>query len=189
MKKIILILLGVLTLNETISASQNTLDKKQNKPLQNSQQNLISDPFAHDPFFQSSKNILDQMHQLQKTIDQLMEDHFSQMRNNIGGNYGQQPFGSDKNVEVIENNNELIYKVKLPQGTDSKVDVSVKNNNLVLNLNVIQKITHEHHHSKSVSYSQSSYSQSFQLPSGYDTKSMDSKIKDSNLIVRFKKLH
>ncbi|WP_426741185.1 Hsp20/alpha crystallin family protein [Pseudomonas aeruginosa] len=48
-------------------------------------------------------------------------------------------------------------------------------------------MTHEEANNKSVSYSQSNYMQSFQLPHGYDPKSMVTKMKDSNLIVTFKK--
>ncbi|HEN5728172.1 TPA: Hsp20/alpha crystallin family protein, partial [Legionella pneumophila] len=58
---------------------------------------------------------------------------------------------------------------------------------LVLSANVTQKITREQDNNKSVSFSRSNYMQSFPLPQSYDPKSMVTKMKDSNLIVTFKK--
>ena len=145
------------------------------------------DPFNDDPFFQSQNNLMNQMQTMQKAMDELLKTQFYKI-NNLASQYHQQPFGSDANIEIKENNSELIYKIKLPKDTDNKVDVSVKNNHLVLSVNATQKITHTQNHSKSVTYSQSNYSQSFELPSGYDSKSMQTNIKDSNLIVKFKKI-
>lgn len=71
--------------------------------------------------------------------------------------------------------------------SDNKVNVSVKNQNLVLNLNSTEKISREQDGSKSITYSQSNYNQSFKLPPEYDRKSMKTNIKDSNLIVTFQK--
>ncbi len=127
------------------------------------------------------------MQNMQKAMDQLMQAQFSKI-SNIANQYDQPPFGSDANIEIKENNDELVYKIKLPKGTDNKVNVSVKNDYLVLSLNATQKITHNQDNSESITYSQSNYSQSFKLPFGYDSKSMQTNIKDSNLIVTFKKI-
>lgn len=148
--------------------------------------NLITDPFADDPFFQPQNHIARQMHAMQKAMDQLMRSQFSVI-NNIADNISPQPFGSATNIKIEEKDNKLVYKIKLPKSSDSKVNVSVKNQNLVLSLNSTEKISHEQDDSKTITYSQSNYNQSFKLPSEYDGKSMKTNIKDSNLIVIFQK--
>ncbi|HBC0467051.1 TPA: Hsp20/alpha crystallin family protein [Legionella pneumophila subsp. fraseri] len=177
----------IIALAAAISANSMTVQAKQNDKIQNSNEQLIQDPFDTDPFFQSHDDVLQQMHKMQQAMDQFIKSQFSQMQNSLASEPHHNPFGSAKNIHIAENKDELIYKIKLPQGADSKVDVSVKNGQLVISANVTQKITHEDANNKSVSYSQSSYMQSFQLPHGYDPKSMVTKMKDSNLIVTFKK--
>ncbi|ARG97026.1 Hsp20/alpha crystallin family protein [Legionella micdadei] len=171
-----------------ISTRTLALEAKQNKQMQNSNNNpLVLDPFDSDPFFQSNNDVFQQMYKMQQTMDQLIKNQFSQMQNSLMNQPNQNLFGSASNIQIQENNNEIIYKIKLPKGADSKVDVSVKQGLLVVGTNITQKITRENNNNKSVSYSQSNYSQSFQLPHGYDPNSMDTKMKDSNLIVTFKK--
>lgn len=188
MKKLASIYICTLALVSSFSANASIVDNPNNsQPLKDSQQGRL-DPFDNDPFFQSQNNIRLQMQNIQKAMDQLMQTQFSKM-NNLANQYGQPPFGSEANIEIKENNNELVYKIKLPKGTDNKVNVSVKNDFLILSLNATQKITHTQDNSENVTYSQSNYSQSFQLPSGYDAKSMQTNLKDSNLIVTFKKLN
>ncbi|HAT7769221.1 TPA: Hsp20 family protein [Legionella pneumophila] len=177
----------IIALAATISANSMTVQAKQNDKIQNSNEQLIQDPFDTDPFFQSHDDVLQQMHKMQQAMDQFIKSQFSQMQNSLANGPNHNLFGSAKNIQITENKDELIYKIKLPQGADSKVDVSVKNGQLVVSANVTQKITHEEANNKSVSYSQSNYMQSFQLPHGYDPKSMVTKMKDSNLIVTFKK--
>ncbi|HAU1152348.1 TPA: Hsp20/alpha crystallin family protein [Legionella pneumophila] len=177
----------IIALAATISANSMTVQAKQNDKIQNSNEQLIQDPFDTDPFFQSHDDVLQQMHKMQQAMDQFIKSQFSQMQNSLASEPHHNLFGSAKNIQITENKDELIYKIKLPQGADSKVDVSVKNGQLVVSANVTQKITHEEANNKSVSYSQSNYMQSFQLPHGYDPKSMVTKMKDSNLIVTFKK--
>jgi HSP20 family molecular chaperone IbpA len=113
---------------------------------------------------------------------QLMKSQFSRTHQP-----NQLPFGSTNTVEIKENKNEIVYKIKLPKEGNSKVDVSVKQEQLIVSSNITQQITREQDNSKSVSYSQSNYSQAFQLPKGYDPNSMTTKTIDSNLIVTFKK--
>lgn len=127
------------------------------------------------------------MYKMQQAMDQFMKQQFAQMQNSLVNQPNPNLFGSTSTIEIKEGKKGIIYKIKLPKGADSKVDVAVKNGQLVVSTNITQKITREEDHNKSVSYSQSNYSQSFQLPKGYDPNSMATKMKDSNLIVTFKK--
>ncbi|PWY55886.1 heat-shock protein Hsp20 [Legionella qingyii] len=188
MKKKLLPILISVTLISMISAGAMALEAKQNNQVQKSNQQVTLDPFDNDPFFQSPDDILKQMVQMQRAMDQFMKSQFSQMQHNLANQSNQIPFGSTNNIEIKESKNEIIYKIKLPKGADSKVDVSVKEGQLIVSSNITQKITRELDNSKSVSYSHSNYSQAFQIPQGYDPSSMTTKTKDSNLIVTFKKL-
>ncbi|MCW8471741.1 Hsp20/alpha crystallin family protein [Fluoribacter gormanii] len=187
MKNKLLPILISVPLISMISAGARALEAKQNNQVQKSTQQVTLDPFDNDPFFQSPNDILKQMVQMQRAMDQFMKSQFSQMQHNLANQPNQIPFGSTNTIEIKESKNEIIYKIKLPKGADSKVDVSVKEGQLIVNSNVTQKITREVDNSKSVSYTQSNYSQAFQLPQGYDPNSMTTKTKDSNLIVTFKK--
>ena len=144
------------------------------------------DPFTDDPFFEPQNNMARQMHAMQEAMDQLMKNQFSVM-NNMASHLDSHPFGSATNVKIEEKDNTLIYKIKLPKTTDNKVNVAVKDGSLVLSLNSTEQISHEQEGSKSVTYSQSNYHQSFKLPPEYESKSMRTHIKDSNLIVTFQK--
>lgn len=185
-KKLLSILIAV-PLITMISAGAIAFDAKQNNQVQKSNQRVNVDPFDNDPFFKSPNDILKQMDQMQRAMDQFMKSQFSQMQHNLVNQPNQMPFGSTNNIEIKESKNEIIYKVKLPKGADSKVDVSVKGGQLIVSSNVTQKITREQDNNKSISYSQSNYSQAFELPKGYDPNSITTKTKDSNLIVTFKK--
>ncbi|STY29642.1 Heat shock hsp20 [Legionella wadsworthii] len=187
MKKKILPILISVPLFTIISVGAQALEIKPNKSMPNNTDQIIVDPFADDPFFQSHNDALQQMYKMQQAMDQFMKSQFSQMQNSLVNQNNQKLFGSTNNIEIKEDKNELIYKIRLPQGADSKVNVSVKDRQLIVNSNITQKITKEQDNTKSVSYSQSNYSQSFQLPEGYDPNSMVTKNKDSNLIVIFKK--
>lgn len=187
MKKKLLPILIAVPLIIMISAGAIALETKQNNQVQKSNQQVTVDPFDNDPFFQSPNDIWKQMDQMQRAMNQFMKSQFSQMQHNLVNQPNQMPFGSTNNIEIKESKNEIIYKIKLPKGADSKVDVSVKGGQLIVSSNVTQKITREQDNSKSVSYSQSNYSQAFELPKGYDPNSMTTKTKDSNLIVTFKK--
>lgn len=187
-KKLLPILITVAFIT-AISTEVIALEAKPNNQIQNSNDQLILDPFDNDPFFQSHNDTLQQMYKMQQAMDQFIKNQFLQMQNNLVNQPNQNLFGNASNIQIEENKNEIVYKIKLPKGSDSKVDVSVKNRQLVVSTNVTQKITREQDNNKSVSYSQSNYSQSFQLPDGYDPNSMVTKMKDSNLIVTFKKIH
>ncbi|ARB93058.1 Hsp20/alpha crystallin family protein [Legionella longbeachae] len=187
MKKKLLPILISAPLITVISAGAMALEPKQNNQVQHSNAQLSLDPFDNDPFFQSTNDVLKQMDKMQQAMDQFIKSQFSQMQNNLVNQPNQNLFGSTGTIEIKENKNEIVYKIKLPKGADSKVDVSVKEGQLIVSSNVTQKITHEYDNNKSVSYSQSNYSQAFQLPKGYDPNSMTTKMKDSNLIVTFLK--
>ncbi|MCE0723623.1 MULTISPECIES: Hsp20/alpha crystallin family protein [Legionella] len=187
MKKKLLPILISVPLITMISAGAIALEVKQNNQVQKNNQQVTSDPFDNDAFFQSPNDILKQMDQTQRAMDQFMKSQFLQMQHNLVNQPNQMPFGSTNTIEIKESKNEIIYKIKLPKGADGKVDVSVKEGQLRVSSNVTQKITREQDNSKSVSYSQSNYSQAFQLPEGYDPNTMTTKMKDSNLIVIFKK--
>lgn len=187
MKKKLLPILISVPLITMMSAGAIALEAKQNNQVQKSKDLLALYSFDNDPFFQSPYDVLKQMEKMQQAMDQFMKSQFSQMHTNLLKQPNQMLFGNTNNVEIKESKNELVYKIKLPKGGDSKVDVSVKEGQLVVSSNITQKITREQDNSKSVSYSQSNYSQTFQLPQGYDPNSMSSKVKDSNLIVTFKK--
>ncbi|AUH71084.1 Heat shock hsp20 [Legionella sainthelensi] len=183
MKKKLLPILISVPLISMISAGA----MAQNNPAQISNAQLSLDPFDNDPFFQSPNDVLKQMDKMQQAMDQFIKSQFSQMQNNLVNQPNQNLFGSTGTIEIKENKNEIVYKIKLPKGADSKIDVSVKEGQLIVSSNVTQKITREYDNNKSVRYSQSNYSQAFQLPHGYDPNSMTTKMKDSNLIVTFLK--
>ncbi|MFW2534188.1 MULTISPECIES: Hsp20/alpha crystallin family protein [unclassified Legionella] len=182
MKNKLLPILISVPLITMVSEGAMALDAKQNNPVQKSNPQISQDPFDNDAFFQSPHAIWQQMDQMQRAMDQFMKSQFSQMQHHLMS----QP-GSTNTVEIKEGKNDITYKIKLPEGADSKVNVSVKESQLIVSAKVTQKITQEQNNSKSVSYSQSNYSQVFQLPKGYDPNSMTTKTKDSNLIVTFKK--
>ncbi|KTD55253.1 heat shock hsp20 [Legionella sainthelensi] len=183
MKKKLLPILISVPLISMISAGA----MAQNNPAQISNTQLSLDPFDNDPFFQSPNDVLKQMDKMQQAMDEFIKSQFSQMQNNLVNQPNQNLFGSTGTIEIKENKNEIVYKIKLPKGADSKIDVSVKEGQLIVSSNVTQKITREYDNNKSVRYSQSNYSQAFQLPHGYDPNSMTTKMKDSNLIVTFLK--
>ncbi|HHT0593838.1 TPA: Hsp20 family protein [Legionella anisa] len=187
MKKKLLPILISVPLITMLSEAAIAIEAKQNNQVKQSNQQATFDPFDNDTFFQSPNDILKQMEQMQRAMDQFMKSQFSQMQHHLVNQSNQMPFGSTNTIEIKENKNEITYKIKLPKGADSKVDVSVKEGQLIVSSNVTQKITREQDNSKSVSYSQSNYSQAFQLPQGYDPNSMTTKMKDLNLIVTFKK--
>lgn len=187
MKKKLLPILIAVPFITMISAGAIALETKQNNQVQTNNQQVTGDPFDNVPFFQSPNDIWKQMDQMQRAMDQFMQSQFSQMPHSLLNQPNQMPFGSTNNIEIKESKNEIIYKIKLPKGADSKVDVSVKGGQLIVSSNVTQKITREQDNNKSVSYSQSNYSQAFELPKGYDPNSMTTKTKDLNLIVTFKK--
>ena len=144
--------------------------------------------FDNDPFFQSDDEILNQIKIMQQAMDNLMQQQFKQMHNNpMGFMNSKSTLNPLQDIQMEEHNNELTYTIKQPEGSDSKIDVSVKEGFIIVNTLLIQKTAHNEQGSKSYSYSQRNYTQSFKLPSGYDPNSMDLKAKNSNLIVTFKK--
>ena len=150
--------------------------------------NQIASPFDDAPFFQSSDDVFNQIKTMQQAVERLMQQQFAQINNNhFSFVNSKSALGSSQGIQMEKHNNELIYKIKQPEGTDSKIDVSVKNGVLIINTQLMQKTTHTEKGSKSYSYSQRNYSESFKLPNGYDPNSIDIKTKDSNLIVAFKK--
>lgn len=176
MKKKQLMMLFSLPLFLSIASKAMALDASPKQP----------DPFD-DPFFQPNQDAFEQMVQMQKMMEQFMRSQYAPMRNNSHYPLKQQGVRGLERVQIKDNQKELIYKITLPKGADSKVDVSIKNDYLVIGANIIQTINREDGSSKAVSYSQSHYNQSFKLPHDCDPDSMVTKMKDSNLIVTFKK--
>ena len=148
--------------------------------------NQMAFPFDNDPFFQSNDEVFNQIKTMQQAMDRLMQQQFTQINNKLNS---KNALGSSQDIQMEERNNALVYKIKQPEGTDSKVDVSVKDGFLIINTHLMEKKTHSDNGSKSYSYSQRNYNQSFILPNGYDPNSIDIKTKDSNIIVTFKKQH
>lgn len=143
--------------------------------------------FDDDPFFRSD-DVFNQIRTMQQTMDRLMQQQFKQINNNsIGFMNSKNMLNSAQDIQMDERNNELTYTIKQPEGNDSKIDVFVKDGTLIINTHLMQKTAYSENGSKSYSYSQSNYTQSFKLPRGYDPNSMDLKRKKSNLIVTFKK--
>ncbi|KTD52884.1 Hsp20 family protein [Legionella quateirensis] len=142
----------------------------------------------NDPFFQSDDEVFNQFKTMQQAMDRLMQHQFKQFNNaSLGFMNSKSTLNPSQDIKMEEHNNELTYTIKQPEGSESKIDVSVKDGLMIVNTFLIQKTTHSEHGSKSYSYSQRNYTQSFKLPSGYDPNSMDMKSKNSNLIVTFKK--
>lgn len=145
--------------------------------------------FDDDPFFQSD-DVFNQIKTMQQTMDRLIQQQFKQSNNNaIGFMNSKNTLNPLQDIQMKERNNELTYTIKKPEGSDSKIDVSVKDGTLIVNTSLMQKTSYSEKGSgsKSYSYSQSNYTQSFKLPSGYDPNSMDLKTKNANLIITFKK--
>ncbi|MCL9684217.1 Hsp20/alpha crystallin family protein [Legionella maioricensis] len=182
-KELILFLSCSLVLTALISVVN---AKDTNKVQSNA--NPVAFSFNDNPFFQSNDDVFNQIETMQQAMSRLMRSQFAQIN---GGQFdlmnSKRPLNSSQEIQMEERNNELIYKIKQPQGNDSKVDVSVKDGVLIINTQLMQKTSHSENGSKSYSYSQSNYNQSFKLPKGYDPNSIDIKSKDANLIVTFKK--
>lgn len=184
MRKELILFLSCAVMLNTMMSVTNAKDSNQ---VQKST-NQIAFPLDNDPFFQSSDDVFNQIKIMQQAMNRLMQQQFTQINNNqLNFLSSKNALGSSQDIQMEERNNELIYKIKQPEGTDSKVDVSVKDGLLVINTHLMQKTTLSENGSKTYSYSQRNYNQSFNLPNGYDPDSIDVKTKDSNLIVTFKK--
>ncbi|KTC83830.1 Hsp20/alpha crystallin family protein [Legionella brunensis] len=184
MKKEFILFLSCAVMLTAMGSLVNAKDRNQ---VQKST-NQIAFPFDNDPFFQSNDDAFNQIKIIQQAIDRLMQHQFEQINNNaLYLMNSKNTLGSSQDIHMEERNNELVYTIKQPEGSDSKVDVSVKNGLLIINTHFMQKRTHSHNGSRSYSYSQHNYTQSFKLPSGYDPNSIALKTKDSDLIVTFKK--
>ena len=182
-KELILFLSCAVMLNAMMSVT----NAKDSNQVQKST-NQIEFPLDNDLFFQSNDDVFNQIKIMQQAMNRLMQQQFTQINNNqLNFLSSKNALGSSQDIQMEERNNELIYKIKQPEGTDSKVDVSVKDGLLVINTHLMQKTTLSENGSKTYSYSQRNYNQSFNLPNGYDPDSIDVKTKDSNLIVTFKK--
>ncbi|KTD78481.1 Hsp20 family protein [Legionella waltersii] len=143
--------------------------------------------FDDDPFFQSD-DVFKQIRNMQLSMDRLMRQQFKKINSNsIGFTNLKNMLNPSQDIQMRELNNELSYTIQKPEGVDSKIDVSVKDGILIVNTHLMQKRTYRENGSKSYSYSQSSYMQSFKLPNAYDPDTMDLKTKDATLIVSFKK--
>lgn len=151
------------------------------------QDQIRLDHFDDDPFFQPNNDVFQEIEKMNQAMRRLMNSQFDRMYNSIDNGLPSLSLSGSTNIEVNESKNKIIYKVKLPQGSDNKVDVAAKNGRLMITSNVAQKITREQDNSKSVSYSQSSNTQSFQIPKAYDEKSLNTKMKGSNLIITLDK--
>ncbi|WP_408605447.1 hypothetical protein [Legionella tunisiensis] len=81
------------------------LEAKQNNQVQKSNQQVTLDPFDTDSFFQSPNDILKQMNQMHRAMDQFMQSQFSHMQHNLMS----QP-GSTSTVEIKENKMRLSIK-------------------------------------------------------------------------------
>ncbi|WP_367606431.1 Hsp20/alpha crystallin family protein [Legionella sp. W05-934-2] len=189
MNKIIAIflstLLGVCIVPYTSAA---TLDTKVPDQANIKQKNkTIIDPFDNDPFFQSHNDIFKEFDKMHQAMQRLMNHQFSKMQHSLATGFPDLNSTNSNNIQIKEGKDELVYKIKLPKESDNKIDVSVKNGQLIISSNVTQKITREEDNSKRVSYSHSSHTQSFQIPNGYDEKSMTTKMKGTNLIITLKK--
>jgi HSP20 family molecular chaperone IbpA len=170
-----------------LTAMISEVNAKDTNKIQNNA-NQVAFPFDDDPFFKSNDDVFKQIKTMQQAMSRLMKQQFTQINSNQFNLMNSKGLlSSSQEIQMEERNNELIYKIKQPQSNDSKVDVSVKDGILIINTHIMQKTTHSENGSKSYSYSQSNYNQSFQLPKGYDPNSMDIKSKDANLIVTFKK--
>lgn len=168
------------------AASQNAVVSSGHNQAQ--QQALVDDPFDNDPFFQSDIDIQKAVQSMQQAMRAMMNTQFAQLNNNVVHQKPTLTSNTASNVEIKENQDTIIYKMKLPSSADKKVDVSVKNGQLMITSNVMQKITKESANAKSVSYSQSSNSQAFELPKGYDEKSLSTQMQGDNLIITLKRI-
>lgn len=179
----------VLGIGLAISAYALTLNPSDKTTTSNSNQQsqLAKDPFANDPFFQSYSDVFKEIDRMQQAMQRLMNSQFSRMQNTLTNRFPDLNSNSLNNIQVKEEKNQLIYKIKLPKGSDNKINVTVNDGKLFISANVSQKITREDDNSRSVSYSRSNNTQSFQIPKGYDEKSMTTQMKGNNLIVILKK--
>lgn len=184
MKKTLILFLSCVVI---LTAIMSVVNAKDTNVVQKNT-NQMAFPLDNDSFWQSNSDVFNQIKAMQQAMDNLMQKQFTQINNNqFQVMSSKNALSSSQDIQMEERNNKLIYKIKQPEGTDSKVDVSVKDGLLIINTRLMQKTTHTENGSKSYSYYQSNYNQSFKLPNGYDPNSIDIKSKDSNLIVTFKK--
>lgn len=170
-----------------ITAMMSVGNTQAREPGQKSTDQILS-PLGTDSFLQSQDEVLNQINQMQQAMDRLMRTQLSQMSNN--------PFlvnstgwlnNEVQGIQMEEQHHKLIYKIKKPLGADSKVKISFKEGQLIINTLVMQKTSSNEGKNKSISFSQSHYSQSVQLPPGYDPDSMELKENKSYFMVTFKK--
>lgn len=159
-----------------------------NSNNQAQQQAVVDDPFANDPFFGSDESMQKAVQSMQQAMKALMNTQFAQLQNNFANQSPTLTANAASNVDIKENQDSIIYTMRLPNSADKKVDVSVKSGQMLITSNVMQKITKESANGKSVSYSQSSNSQAFELPKGYDEKSLSTQMQGDNLIIKLKKI-
>lgn len=188
MKKQLIIICSVLMMSGVSFAKSLKIEDQDSTTKKNQSSQIISDPFANDPFFQSQGDPFQQMEKMHKAMNQLMQNHFARMQSSLSsGLSSDPPLGSRDNVEITEDKDKITYKLKLPKGSDSKVDVSIKEGVLEVSSKVTQKVIHEENNSKRISYASSVNNQSFQLPADYDEKSLSTNMKGTNLIITLKK--
>ena len=168
------------------AATQNAAIGNSNNQAQ--QETVADDPFANDPFFGIDDSMQKSMQSMQQAMRALMNTQFAQSQNNLKSHMPTLTANAASNLEIKENQDSIVYKMRLPNSADKKVDVSVKNGQMLITSNVMQKITKESANGKSVSYSQSSNSQAFELPKGYDEKSLSTQMQGDNLIIKLKRI-
>jgi HSP20 family molecular chaperone IbpA len=140
--------------------------------------------FVLDNKFPSDDDFFREIHQMEQIMDRLMQRQLALTRGNLMPSLRE---NNPLDIQSEEHNNELLFKIKQPKGPNSKLDVSIKDHQLLINTLIIKNTGENKNSSGRINYSQSNYSQSFNLPKEYDPESMEVKTKDSYLMVRFKK--
>jgi HSP20 family molecular chaperone IbpA len=189
MKKYVTLFISMLLMTNVSSAKTLKIEQQAEPSLKARQSGqLANDPFANDPFFQSQNDAFKQMEQMHRAMNHMMQQNFARMQSSLSSGLAtEEPFGSRSNVQIKEDKDQIVYKLKLPKGSDSKVEVSIKDGLLEVVSKVTQKIIQEENNSKRISYSRSSNNQSFQVPPGYDETSLSTNMKGTNLIITLKK--
>ena len=172
----------------TMLITMTSLAQVQKHTLLQKSNNQVLFPFDEDLLDPVNDNLFHQLDKIQQSMDQLMRHHWSGMHSNPSFLGNSALMDHSNNIHIEEKNNKITYKIKQPEGTENKVNVSVKDGLVIINTHLVQKITHNESNNKSMSYSQTNYSQSFKLPNGYDPNSLDMATKDAHLLVTFKKI-
>lgn len=152
------------------------------------QSNKEDEPFFKEPFFNPDSDVFKEMNEMHQLMQKLMDNQLSKMQDDFNHQYPDLASNNLDNIQIKEDKEHLVYKIKLPKGADNKINVTVQDGQLVIDENVVQKTIHKEDNKESIRYSQNKNIRSLPIPSGYDAQSMHTEMKEAHLIITLKKI-